>query len=992
MFRICVRNVSNTGISLSQLRTYSYIRFLKSKTNQMKTKQLFIIASILFISAVKMSASDSQREKLLMDFNWKFAYGHPSDATKDFNHGSAYFSYFAKAGYGDGAAAANFDDRAWRVLNLPHDYAVEQAFDKAGSHSHGYKAIGRNFPEVSVGWYRKSFTVPNEDLGKRISITFDGIHRDSKIWINGHYLGNESSGYVPINYDITEYLNYGNENVIAVRTDVTYEEGWFYEGAGIYRHVWLTKTNPLHVAQYGTFIYSEVNEEMAILNIETEVQNDDYTGATFIIKQQLLNKEGEKLAEIISDKNEMNSFDKKTIKQQLKVNKPHLWSIDDPYLHKVLTTIISKNNIVDEYETTIGIRTIKFEPDKGFFLNGEHIKLKGTNNHQDHAGVGTAIPDELQNFRISKLKEMGSNAYRTSHNAPTPELLDACDRLGMVVIDEHRLMGTAPFIKSQMEKLIKRDRNHPCVVVWSLGNEEWAIEGNITGERIIQNMMIFANKLDSTRPKNAASSGGWGEGVSKHIEVMGFNYLNHGNTDNYHRDFPNTACIGTEEGSTNTTRGIYFDNEVKQHIAAYDRPTPNGWFYSIEHCWKYYDSRDYMAGMFIWTGFDYRGEPTPYAWPSIHSYFGMYDVCGFPKDNVWYLKSWWGNEPVLHLLPHWNWKDKEGDTIKVVAYSNCDEVELFVNKKSVGKKAMEKNSHLEWDIPYKAGSIKAIGFKNGKKQLTQLVETTSDAIALKMEAHKHALNADGEDIAIISVSAFDKKGRIVPTADNKVYFEIEGPGKIIGVGNGDNTSLEADKYIDQISILKIENIKAKIIDNIENCKEVALGYNDTSWPFSAEIQNLIQKGKAVVYRGELNLPEKINDAKISFFYNCIGNSQTLYLNGEAISEELKKEENERFTFQLDASKVKAGKNEIAIVATPFIVKNSWDTPNTDIGNIQLVIPAKQYNRSLFNGYAQVIVQTTKEPGVIKIKATSNEIESATIIINSNASEIRGCVK
>jgi beta-galactosidase len=364
-------------------------------------------------------------------------------------------------------------------------------------------------------------------------------------------------------------------------------------------------------------------------------------------------------------------------------------------------------------------------------------------------------------------------------------------------------MGTTQYVKDQLKSMIVRDRNHPSVFLWSMGNEEWRIEGNVIGDRIIQDMQAYAKKLDPTRMMNCASSGGWGQGVSKHIEVMGFNYLGHGNTDDYHRDFPNTPSMGTEEGSTHATRGVYFDDTERQHLAAYDRSTSNGMFPSIEYCWNYYNSRPYLAGMFIWTGFDYRGEPTPFAWPSINSYFGMFDVCGFPKDNVWYLKSWWGNEPVLHLLPHWNlptgkagWKGKEGEPIKVVAYSNCDEVELFLNNKSQGRKTMLKDSHLEWEVPYKAGALKAFGYKNGKKVLTEIVETTGEPVALKITSHKPRVKADGKDVAIITVSVVDQKGREVPTAENLVEFDIAGPGKIIGVGNGDPTCLEPDKYIE----------------------------------------------------------------------------------------------------------------------------------------------------------------------------------------------------
>ncbi len=931
-----------------------------------------IICILLIIFSLNVKADINQREKILFDESWKFAYGYPSDAVKDFSHGTAYFSFFAKAGYGDGPAAANFDDRAWRVLDLPHDWAVEQAFDSKGSHSHGYKAIGRNFPDVSVGWYRKEFYIPESDLGKRISITFEGVHRDSKVWINGHYLGNETSGYYTFTYDITEYLNYNGKNVISVRADVTFEEGWYYEGAGIYRHVWFTKTNPLHIASDGTFVYTELDENDAIVNIEATIANESDNDADFIVRHKLLDTENKVVSQTDSYVSSLKEGEQITDKQNLKINNPHLWSIEDPYLHKVVTTIEKNNVTIDTYETVIGLRTVRFDANEGFFLNGKHVKLKGTNNHQDHAGVGTAMPDELINFRVSQLKKMGSNAIRSSHNPASPALLNACDRLGMLIIDEHRLMGTAPFVKNQIERLIKRDRNHPSVILWSMGNEEWAIEGNITGERIIQEMQSFARKFDHTRPINCASSGGWGKGVSKHIEVMGFNYLFQGNTDEYHKNFPNTPCVGTEEGSTNTTRGIYFDDPVRQHIAAYDRRTFNGLFSPIEYCWKYYDSRPYLAGMFIWTGFDYRGEPTPHGWPSISSYFGMYDVCGFPKDNVWYLKSWWGNEPVLHLLPHWNWKGKEGEKIKVVAYSNCDQVELFHNNKSLGKKTMEKNSHLEWEVAYKPGTLKAIGYKNGKKYLTETIETTDKPASLVLESHKNSITADGRDLSVITVSAKDIKGREVPDAENLVSFEIEGPGKIIGVGNGDPTCLENDKYIESVKPLIFENMTMKSGDNL-NLKDILAGKDETGW-VKAFSQKRI-KAEAIVYRAKFNLPEDFDKGKVMLYLRTIGNKQDVYLNGNLLGKDME-QKTDRYSFEPESSMLKAGTNTLTYVTTPYYLEYDWSEPNTDPGVAQLIMPQPQWKRSLFSGKAMVIVQSTKEKGNIVLKAKADGVTGA----------------
>ncbi|HEY5039594.1 MAG TPA: sugar-binding domain-containing protein, partial [bacterium] len=396
------------------------------------------------------------REHLLMDFGWRFAFGHPTDPDKDYGHTTGFFSYFAKAGGGDGPADPKFDDRAWRLLNLPHDWAVELPFSEKGSYSHGFKAMARNFPEASVGWYRKNFFIPKTDQGRRISVEFDGVHRDSVVWVNGFYMGRESSGYSNFRYDITDVLNYGGDNTVAVRVDATLEEGWFYEGAGIYRHVWLTKTAPLHVDYHGTFVSSEVGKDSAEVTARTTMADERTEKTSFEIDQQILDAAGKSVATGYLEGLTLEPGGKQEYPVQIKVPHPKLWSLESPYLYKLVTTVKSGDSVVDRYETPFGIRTISFDSDKGFFLNDKHVELKGTCNHQDHAGVGTALPDALQEFRIKRLKEMGCNAYRCAHNPPTPELLDACDLLGMLVLVENRLMGTSPELLDRLKRTILR--------------------------------------------------------------------------------------------------------------------------------------------------------------------------------------------------------------------------------------------------------------------------------------------------------------------------------------------------------------------------------------------------------------------------------------------------------------------------------------------------------------------------------------------------------
>lgn len=436
---------------------------------------IFLLASVQHTFSQNKNSSEP-REHLLMDFGWRFAFGHPYNTEKDFNNGTGYFSYFVKAGYGDGAAAINFDDRSWRKLDLPHDWAVEQPFDSKGSFSHGFKAIGRNFPDASVGWYRKSFPMPSADLGKRMSIAFDGVFRNNIVWVNGHYLGTELSGYLGFEYDITDYLNYGGENEIAIRVDATMEEGWFYEGAGIYRHVWLNKTNPLHVITNGTNVSTKVINNVAEINTAVTINNHKNIADTFDLEQKIIDANGNTVATSIQKNILLKPFETNDFTAAVNLQQPNLWDIEKPYLYKLETTLLKDKIIVDNYVTNFGIRTIRFDANEGFFLNGKHVEIKGTDNHQDHAGVGTAMPDKLQEFRIATLKSLGTNAYRCSHNPPTPELLDACDKMGMLVIDESRLMGINDYhLNDGIKRMINRDRNHPCIIAATplLKNHLW---------------------------------------------------------------------------------------------------------------------------------------------------------------------------------------------------------------------------------------------------------------------------------------------------------------------------------------------------------------------------------------------------------------------------------------------------------------------------------------------------------------------------------------
>ena len=905
-------------------------------------KKWMIVFGLMLVTAT--GQAEPMRDRVLFDAGWHFAFGHSFDKIFDFGSGTSYFSYLSKSGYGDGAAAVNFDHRAWRPVDLPHDWAVEVPFDPAGSHSHGYKAVGPGFPETSVGWYRKTFEIPERDFGRQIFIDFDGVSRDAKVWVNGHYLGHEPSGYQSVSYNITDILNYGGENVVAVRADVSMEEGWYYEGAGIYRHVWMRKTSELHIPKDGTFVHSLVKGNDAEVTVETAVMNRGHKAQVYTLYHQVLDREGRGLAGAEEVPAELKPMESGAGICRLSIANPTLWSLEDPCLYTLLTQVIVEGKVVDEFRTPFGIRTIRFDPDHGFFLNGKPVKLKGTNNHQDHAGVGCALPDELIRWRLQQLKDFGCNAYRSSHNPPTPALLDLCDEMGILVIDENRLMGTTEHALHEVERLIKRDRNHPSVIVWSLGNEEWAIEGNEAGARITQTMQDFAHRIDPSRPVNVAVSGGWDNGIGSVVEIMGYNYLVHGDTDEHHDRFPDQPSIGTEEGSTFATRGIYLDDDEKQYKAAYDvKPRPD-WF-SIEEGWTHYADRDYLSGMFIWTGFDYRGEPTPYAWPSVISYFGMMDLCGFPKDNVYYLKAWWQDEPVLHILPHWNWPDRLGQPIPVWIYSNCEEVELFLNDESMGRKKMPSNGHLEWSVFYTPGILKAVGLNNGSPVLETRRITTGPAHSIKLSSHQRALHADGRDLAVITVEVLDQSGNPVPTADADIRFMLEGEGRIIGVGNGDPTSHEKERFVDQYNII--------------------------------DLPELAPDALSATFIIDQPIPE---NARVSWYYRHVGKHQDIYLNGRCLKQDVMP--GDEVLISLNASDLHIGGNSLLVQCEPFVPKHEWDHPNRQPGKIQLVTPAPAWHRKLFNGLAQVIVQSTRAGGELVLKAAAPGLKDAELILES----------
>ena len=726
-----------------------------------------------------------KRQRLLMDQGWRFHLGEiPFPEAKV--HGEAYNCGWAKTGAFQGAAKPEFDDSSWRGVDLPHDWVVEGAVSQDAGCPRGYYSGG-------VAWYRKTFFLPESDRGRKLFLEFEGIFRDATVYLNGHRLGHEPSGYTGHLYDVSDQVFFNDDKVLAVRVDSTVNEGWWYEGGGIYRHVWLTKSAPVFFPPYGIFISADIdsaNPSVSIL-IKSTISNDLEESVDGELLSIVSGPDGKSLAETRSPFS-IGPGEEIEMSQTVELENPVLWSPDDPALHSSRSVIQIKGKTFDEETVTFGVRSIRFDPDRGFFLNGKSLKILGVSNHEDHAGVGMAVPDRMFEFRISRLKEMGANAWRCAHNPPAPAFLDACDRLGMMVMDETRCMNSTLDGRRQLETMVRRDRNHPSVIMWSIGNEETVYQGNGNGREIARHMKRWIRRLDPTRPVTLAMSGCWGEPVSPILDVQGCNY-NHGSYDDYHKKYPAQPMLSSENFTSGfSTRGEYENNEQLGICSSYDK-SPIRPDCTAEHLWKLVAERDFVAGTFPWTGFDYRGEAVPKGWPCVSSNFGILDTCGFPKDIFFYYKACWSKQTVLHVFPHWNWQGREGQIIPVWCYSNCDEIELFLNGISRGRKKMAVNGHLEWELPYSPGSLRAVGYAAGKIKAEKIVETTGAPTALTLIPENNPFSTNGEDLAIVTVAVLDADGRTVPLADNEIFFSIEGHASILGVGNGNPTSHESDK-------------------------------------------------------------------------------------------------------------------------------------------------------------------------------------------------------
>lgn len=782
------------------------------------------VCCMLFLGACSSLSSES-RERLSFNDGWLFSLADDSLA-----------------------ARPEFVDSGWRKLNLPHDWAIEGDFSQDNPSGTGGGAL-----PGGVGWYRKTFVAENKDKGKHFRIEFDGVYMNSEVFINGTCLGKRPYGYISFSYDLTPYLKWGEKNVIAVRVDNAEQpNSRWYSGCGIYRNVWLLKTGDVCVAEWGTYVTTaKVDGQGASLNLVTTLENTGKENADVTVRSVLKDAEGKEVAQAESPVNVV-AEKSAEIAQELQVTSPQLWDVEHPYLYSLVTEVMKGGQCVDRYVTPVGIRTFSFDATKGFVLNGKPTKINGVCMHHDLGCLGAAVNVRAMERQLQMLKEMGCNGIRCSHNPPAPEWLDLCDRMGFIVMDEAfdmwRKKKTAydyslyfnEWHERDLHDFILRDRNHPSVFMWSIGNEvleQWsdaqadtlsleeanlilnfghsadmlAKEGEVSVNSLLTKKLAdFVKALDPTRPVTAGCNE---PNPANHLfrsgalDIIGYNYHNV-NIPDVPRNFPGKPFIITESNSALMTRGYYRMPSDEMFIwpERWDKP-----FYDATFACSSYDNchapwgntheenllltkkNDFISGQYVWTGFDYIGEPTPYGWPARSSYFGIIDLAGFPKDVYYLYQSEWSNKQVLHLFPHWNWT--AGQDVDMWCYYNqADEVELFVNGKSQGVKAKDENHlHVVWRVKYEPGSVKVVARKDGKVVGEKEIRTAGEPKKIRLTPDRNTLNADGKDLSFVTVEIVDAEGNLCPLADNLVHFEVEGNLFIAGVDNGSQTSMERFK-------------------------------------------------------------------------------------------------------------------------------------------------------------------------------------------------------
>ena len=746
-----------------------------------------LVSLLLFLLILSGTAGASE----IYDFNpgWMFMQSDHQIEPKQYKEHKSIWAG-AKAATSDVVwpfTALQFDEEGFRPVNLPHDWAVEDGFYPEENGEQGFRKRG-------WGYYRKRFFVPSSWKGKRVALQFGGIATHATFWVNQTLYHHNYSGYNTVTFDITPALMYGRDNVIAVEVNAAVFEGWWYEGAGIYRDVKLIVNNPVHIAnEDGVQVSAELKLDGWNINGHITLVNNGISDQNPFVDIEITDPDGKKIEtkRILSN---LPANRTEQVPYTIRTSSPKLWSPDSPSLYKFKVTVKNESRVFDERTVTFGFRTFKFDFTNGFSLNGKPMKIKGVCNHQDHAGVGAAVPASIEEFRIKKLKEMGANAYRCSHNPPSENILDLCDRYGLLVIDENRVFSAAPEWLDYLKAHVRRDRNHPSVIAWSIFNEE-PLQGELRGQETARALVNAVKSEDATRPVLAAMNGGFFSKDSARdvLDIVGFNYQ-YGNIDKFHTEYPNIPILLTEGASAFETRGEFTTDREKAVSTSYDIDAAS-WGTTHRKDWETVMKRRFLSGTFVWTGFDYHGEPTPYnnKFPANSSYFGCMDLCGFPKTAYYIRQAQWLDKPILHVAPHWNLDVKDNQEVDVFCATNVEEVSFILNGRNLATAPVDPFDMLTQKIPYEPGTLVLIGRKGGQEVIRTQVETSGKPVELKLIPDRTEVKADGYDAVPVTVCAVDASGRIVPTANLPVEFEISGPGRNIGVGNGDPTCILSEK-------------------------------------------------------------------------------------------------------------------------------------------------------------------------------------------------------
>lgn len=828
-----------------------------------------------------------------------------------------------------GAAARFYDHNNWEKIDLPHDWAVTlernsaaNTFAGAYPNTHYHRFTAERHSNLKtvypVGWYRKQFAYDPEWAGKRIFIEFDGVFRDAIVWCNGVYLDRHASGYTSFALELTDHLVPGADNSIAVRADSEHPEGWWYEGAGIYRNVYLLFGERIYVKRNQTIVRTALD---GTISASAVLVNDTENAYTQRVTWRILDAAGAEAARAESTAS-FTPYGETLVQAQLKIDAPALWSVDSPYLYTL------EIRCEDEIETvSLGVRTVAFDADRGFLLNGTPLKIRGADMHQDFGGVGVALTDNLHAYRIRRLKEMGVNAYRT-HHALSSSLLDVCDRLGMLVMDETRLFGTSPEAVRQLTDIIERDRNHPCVFIWSMGNEEFSVQNDAWSFRLMEKMTRIAKALDPTRPVTYAGCNGPDfTGANGAAEVRGVNYIRNGSDgrwlDKYHSDHPYQPIIGTEEGSYVLSRGGAVNDLSSGMLDALGNvtmpwgSTPKGWV-------KYFEERPYLAGSFMWTGFDYRGEPNPFYYTNSASSFGTIDLCGMEKPPFYYYKAWWTNEPVLKLAPHWN--HSAGDTVTVAVFTNCEKITLSLNGRIIETREVSRFDAPQFTLPFEPGVLSVEGTRSSlvlKDALVTAGETTQVRIVPILEAKSEA------DVAIYQLEAYDENGVFCPLASDEITISIK-DGRIVGVGNGDPSCMDPEQIPPREQALFVRsfsceegvyNVPAKAPNALrmrfdwletESRENSAEGFED-DFRIVARFAHSLAPAQQRTYTARLHHAEAYEYVE----FERLGSKTEVYLNGEKIGDTFQihgRQANNTIRPYRFYARFAPGENELKVVA------------------------------------------------------------------------------